>query len=159
MNADELNWFAGLLEGEGSFFPGSPSCPHLPVLTISMADEDVMQRVGRILGRSVRVIPPRREGWRFTYAVTIKGAGAVSWMQQLRPLMGQRRQAQIDRALSTYAPRSKQRLDDERASRALSLLAAGASVREVADRFAVSIWCIYDLRLGRTHRHLARSSS
>jgi hypothetical protein len=29
-------------------------------------------------------------------------------------------------------------------------------VREVARRYGVSVWCIYDLRSGRTHKHLAR---
>ena len=28
--------------------------------------------------------------------------------------------------------------------------------RDVAERFGTSIWCIYDLRLGRTHAHLDR---
>ena len=35
-------------------------------------------------------------------------------------------------------------------------LPKGESVRQVAERFGTSIWCIYDLRLGRTHTHLAR---
>jgi hypothetical protein len=29
----------------------------------------------------------------------------------------------------------------------------------VAERFGTSIWCIYDLRLGRTHAHLARPAA
>jgi hypothetical protein len=33
-------------------------------------------------------------------------------------------------------------------------LSAGDTVRAVAERFGVSVWCIYDLRLGRTFRHL-----
>jgi transposase len=48
-------------------------------------------------------------------------------------------------------------LDDVAAREALALLANKAAVREVAKRFGVSIWCIYDLRLGRTHKHLDRS--
>jgi hypothetical protein len=70
--------------------------------------------------------------------------------------MGSRRQAQIDRALASYAPRPVALLTDEAATAALDALAGAASVKSVAERFGVSIWCIYDLRLGRTFKHLAR---
>jgi transposase len=48
-------------------------------------------------------------------------------------------------------------LGDERAAEALARLAGGESVREVAERFGTSVWCIYDLQLGRTHTHLSRA--
>jgi hypothetical protein len=76
-------------------------------------------------------------------------------MTLLRPLMGSRRQGQIDRALASYAPRPVALLTDEAARAALDALVGGASVKSVAERFGVSIWCIYDLRLGRTFKHLA----
>jgi hypothetical protein len=63
---------------------------------------------------------------------------------------------QIDRALACYAPRPVALLDDKTASAALRALAAGTSVKDVATRFGVSVWCIYDLRLGRTFKHLER---
>jgi hypothetical protein len=152
----DLHWLAGLLEGEGSFFPGAPSSPHLPVLQIQMIDEDVMNRVGELMDRGVyRCRPPRPE-WSVTYVVRVKGAPAVAWMRLLRPLLGKRRQAQIDRSIASYASKSNQKLYDWRARRALELLGQGLSVRTVASRFDVSIWCIYDLRLGRTHKHLSR---
>jgi hypothetical protein len=50
-------------------------------------------------------------------------------------------------------------LSDEAARTGLDALAGGASVKHVAERFGVSIWCIYDLRLGRTFKHLARARS
>lgn len=77
-------------------------------------------------------------------------------MTLLRPLMGSRRQAQIDRAVACYAPRPVALLNDETARAALDALAAGDTVKDVAARFGVSIWCIYDLRLGRTFKHLPR---
>jgi hypothetical protein len=88
--------------------------------------------------------------------VRVQGAAAVRWMTLLRPVMGSRRQAQIDRALACYAPRPVALLSDETARVALEELAAGATVKAVASRFGVSIWCIYDLRLGRTFKHLPR---
>jgi hypothetical protein len=36
------------------------------------------------------------------------------------------------------------------------MLAGGSSVRDVAEQLGTSIWCIYDLRLGRTHAQLPR---
>jgi len=77
-------------------------------------------------------------------------------MKRLRALMGTRRQQQIDRAAATYGPDPRRLLNDERAAEALRRLAQGESVRDVAERFGTSIWCIYDLRLGRTHTHLER---
>jgi hypothetical protein len=79
-------------------------------------------------------------------------------MERLHPLMGERRKAQIERALACYAPDPTRHLDDGRAAEALEHLSRGASVRAVAERFGTSIWCIYDLRSGRTHKHVPRPS-
>jgi hypothetical protein len=152
----ELHWLAGLLEGEGSFMVGPPSNPRMPIISVHMTDEDVMARLGRIFARTVHVVRPRNPRWRMTYPVRVQGGNAVRWMTLLRPLMGARRQAQIDRALASYDPRPSALLTDDTARAALGALAAGESVKVVAERFGVSIWCIYDLRLGRTFKHLAR---
>ena len=77
-------------------------------------------------------------------------------MTLLRPLMGSRRKAQIDRALACYDPHPVALLNDDTARAALRALASGGAVKAVADRFGVSIWCIYDLRLGRRYKHLDR---
>jgi hypothetical protein len=152
----DLHWLAGLLEGEGSFLAGPPSAPRSPAVQVAMADRDVVERAGGLLGVAVMVVPSRREGWRTAYSVRVRGAPAVLWMERLRPLMGTRRKAQIDRAIASWGPDPRQLLNDERAAAALARLAAGESVRQVAERFGTSVWCIYDLRLGRTHAHLSR---
>ena len=152
----DLHWLAGLLEGEGTFMTGPPSSPGLPVVAVNMTDHDVMARLGRIFGRKVHTLKPRNARWRTSYQVRVNGGAAVRWMTLLRPLMGSRRQGQIDRALASYAPRPVALLTDEAACTALDALAGGASVKRVAERFGVSVWCIYDLRLGRTFKHLAR---
>jgi hypothetical protein len=152
----ELHWLAGLLEGEGSFMAGPPSNPRMPVISVHMTDEDVMARLGRIFARKVYMVMPRNPRWRTTYQVRVQGGNAVRWMTLLRPLMGARRQAQIDRAIASYDPRPSALLTDQAACVALRALATGDSVKAVAERFGVSIWCIYDLRLGRTFKHLAR---
>ena len=152
----DLHWLAGLLEGEGSFLCGPPSAPRAPVLALSMTDEDVVARVATMFGRKAHRWQPRNERWRATWLVRITGAKAVAWMTVLHPLMGDRRRRQIDRAVASYEPRSVELFDDEGARRALELLASGSSVREVAELFGASVWCIYDLRGGRTRRHLPR---
>jgi hypothetical protein len=156
LSTAELHWLAGLLEGEGTFMTGPPSNPRMPVLAINMTDKDVMARVGRIFDRKVQRVRPRNTRWKTSYQLRVQGAAAVRWMILLRPLLGARRQAQIDRALACYAPRPVALLDDEAARAALHALANGISVKEVAARFDVSVWCVYDLRLGRTFKHLDR---
>ncbi len=156
MSSQELHWLAGLLEGEGSFFRGSPSAPHSPVLTLQMTDEDVVARAALMFGRKVSSWQSPNPRWQRTFIVRLKGIKAVAWMTAVRPLMGQRRQMQIDQAVASYAPGQVALLDDDAARRALALLAGGASVKDVAARFGTSIWCIYDLRGGRTLKRLPR---
>jgi hypothetical protein len=151
----DLAWLAGLIEGEGTFLTGPPSAPRSPAVQLSMVDRDVVERAGTLLG--VTVVPSRREGWKTAYCVRVRGSRAVLWMKRLRPLMGARRRDQIDRAVASYGPDPRRLLDDERASEALARLARGESVRQVATRLGTSIWCIYDLRLGRTHTHISRA--
>jgi hypothetical protein len=159
ISTENLHWLAGILEGEGSFLAAPPSSPRSPAVQVSMTDRDVVRRAGDLLGVSVTVVPSRREGWQDAYSARVRGERAVRWMRRLRPLMGRRRQAQIDRAVSTYAPDPRRLLSEERAKDALLRLARGESVRQVAERLGTSIWCIYDLRLGRTHAHLPRPAA
>ena len=152
----DLYWLAGLLEGEGTFIAGPPSAPRTPAVQISMADRDIIDRVAKLMDCAVSVVPARREGWRAAYCARVRGPRAVEWMHRLRPFLGQRRRAQIDRAIASYAPDPTRRLDDQRAEKALDRLSRGESVKEVAAHFGTSIWCIYDLRAGRTHGHITR---
>ena len=156
VESTDLYWLAGLLEGEGSFLTGPPSAPRYPVLALQMTDRDVVARVAAMFGRKLGRWQSRRAREQPVFLVRITGAKAVAWMNALRPLMGERRRAQIDRAVASHAPRPTARLDEATARQALGLLATGSTVRDVAERFGTSIWCIYDLRLGRTHKQIAR---
>ena len=152
----ELHWLAGLLEGEGSFLTGPPSAPRYPVLALQMIDQDVVARVAVMFDRKLGRWQSRHAREQPVFLVRITGAKAVAWMMALRPLMGERRRRQIDRAVASHAPTPTARLDEATARQALNLLATGSTVREVAEQFGTSIWCIYDLRGGRTHRNLPR---
>jgi hypothetical protein len=135
---------------------GPPSAPRSPVIQFWMNDRDVVERAGAMLDSAVNVVQPRRAPWKTAYAVRLRGARAVVWMRRLRPYMGTRRRAQIDRALASFGPDPRRLLDETRAVEALRRLAAGESVKAVAERFGTTIWCIYDLRGGRTHAHVPR---
>jgi hypothetical protein len=100
-----LSWAAGLLEGEGSFTKGPPSKSTMPRITLQMTDLDVIRKIGAVfkvtpclIRRSTR---PQRKP---IYACALVGSRAVALMKQLRPYMGIRRQAQIDKALANYKP-------------------------------------------------------
>jgi hypothetical protein len=123
-----------------------------------MTDRDVVERAAAMLDSGVMVVAPRQAHWKTTYAVRLRGPRAVVWMRRLWRLMGTRRREQIDRAIASYGPDPRRVLDDVRAAEALKRLAAGESVKKVAEQFSTSIWTMYDLRLGRTYRHLPRSA-
>jgi len=101
----EFYWLAGILEGEGSFMAGPPSKPNLPSIQMTTTDEDIARRVASLLGVKHRAISNERHarrGWKQAYFVTLKGERAYHMMGYLRPLMGQRRQQQIDKARSCF---------------------------------------------------------
>jgi hypothetical protein len=98
----ELHWLAGILEGEGSFLAGPPSAPNKPRIALQMCDEDVVARVAALFG--IKYQTSNRGVYKTIYVLTFKGFRAVTLMQQLRPLMGRRRQQQIDNAVRGYVP-------------------------------------------------------
>jgi hypothetical protein len=98
-----------------------------------MIDRDVMVRAAQVMGCNLTIVHPRKKHWKEAYSLRVRGARAVDWMKALRPLLGERRRTQIDRAVASYAPRSNQRLDDEAATTALKMLRHGASVRDTAE--------------------------
>lgn len=98
-----IAWLAGLLEGEGTF----TSMTNYPLISVEMADLDVMQRAAQILDAHVRPRTTERgpaRGWSPTFCMAVSGARASDWMKALRPWMGERRRGQIDRALAAYRP-------------------------------------------------------
>ncbi len=98
----ELYWLAGWLEGEGSFVRPPPSSPRGPRIVGQCRDIDVIEEVGRL----VKVKPVRsggqrakEKGWSQCWRITRAGGRAVTIMQSIRGIMGQRRQEQIDAAI------------------------------------------------------------
>lgn len=99
-----IGWAAGLLEGEGSFILRKGQRPEV---RCAMTDEDVVRRLGRVLGcggvygpfekyfNGARV----KDQWVFSCQ---SQRDSVDLMLELRPWMGSRRQAQIDACLAGW---------------------------------------------------------
>lgn len=100
-----IAWLAGLLEGEGTF-SGHAGYPRV---SVQMCDRDVLERARDVMrspnvwlkGRSEYA---RLRGWSRTYATAATGLRGAELMVKLRPLMGERRQREIDQALAAYEP-------------------------------------------------------
>lgn len=144
------HWLAGLLEGEATFLKGPPSSPAYPIVRLLMTDADVVERVAAIFGRRTNVHPPRQSHHKMAYSATIKGGKAVSLMQQIRPLMGARRQAAIDVAIQASAVAREQGryLTHSAAEQILAERSGGAHAMDVAARHGVSKSLVYKLTQG-----------
>lgn len=99
-----MHWLAGLLEGEGCF-TSSGSYPHV---SVQMCDRGVVARAAALMGAlSVREATRERDlalGWSRSYVASVVGARAAALMRELRPLLGTRRGAHVDRVLAAYVP-------------------------------------------------------
>lgn len=103
----ELEWLAGILEGEGSFsvnYSHGKDKVGYPDISLSMSDRDVVERVCRLLEVRLKGYQSKRRTKngklvKFAWTSKLKGARAAGWMQTLFPFMGIRRQEQIGLAL------------------------------------------------------------
>lgn len=104
MTRADRYWLAGFLEGEGSFTvqnrlsaSGNP-CQRWAV-TVGSTDLDVLTRAAEIM--CARLYGPvERAGRKPIWSAQLRSKGAVLKLAtDLRPLMGERRRAQIDKML------------------------------------------------------------
>ena len=96
----DIAWLAGLLEGEGSFFYKTS-----PAIRLKMADRDVVERAGRLLG--VRQVMPqqpdkRHPEWKLQYLAQLYSAPAAGWMMTIYQFMGVRRKERIRDVLARW---------------------------------------------------------
>jgi hypothetical protein len=157
MKQTELYWLAGILEGEGSFMKPSPSTPRLPRVSVQMTDEDVIARVATLIGNKYQTcIDVKNPTYKPLHSVKTVGKKAVDLMRLLRPLMGIRRQKQIDAALATYTtyvPRSPRRkLDAQGIANVVMLANSGLPQREIGDAMGICHSSVSRILAGRTYR-------
>jgi hypothetical protein len=102
MDIKNLQWLAGLLEGEGCF----SYCGKSPTITLVMVDRDVVDKAAELL--NAPLYGPRSHyadrGWQPTYCCKVYGPHAASWMMTLFPLMGMRRRLAIQKTLAIWKP-------------------------------------------------------
>lgn len=136
-------WFylAGFLEGEGSFLKGPPSAPGICRITFSTTDEDVATVVAELLGSNVNGPYMAKKSTKPYFVVASKGCKAWWQMHYIRPLMGVRRQKEIDDALKDGSPfpnAKKRKLSDSDVTEIRKLvLEYSVSQRVVAKQFDV----------------------
>jgi hypothetical protein len=131
----QLAWLAGLLEAEGTFLQPTPSEPRFPIVACQMTDRDVVERVGSLFGCVVKAIP-RTGRHRTLYATRIKGSRAVLLMRDLAPIMGERRNHAIARALANYEPPTRKL--DFAAAEIIRDFQSDVSVSRLAREFGVT---------------------
>src|SRR6266851_166503 len=114
MTEIELAWLAGLLEGEGSFGFGVIKRPDRQSDTsyirvrLSMTDHDVIQRAANLTGAPV-CGPYRGKSGKDKpiWCADVPGYKAEIIMRQILPFMGERRTAQITKALEHWDARPR----------------------------------------------------
>jgi len=160
MHRDDLLWLAGLLEGEGSFMKGPPSRPHIPAISISMTDEDVIERVGQLLQAKPTVSKRgANRGWKPAYIVCLRGSRALELMKELRPLMGRRRQSQIDAAVASYRrkPNPTYKLTQGEVLVIRRRADAGEELRVIAKDYGVDHSLVWRIKKRIIHKNLGLS--
>ena len=161
----ELYWLAGLLEGEGSFMKGPPSAPKRPRISLSMTDEDIVAKAASLFGCNYAKVASKRyarNGWKTPYRVIVRGKRAVEFMKLLRPLMGTRRQQQIDKAIKSYddsdgyrrSGKTRAALTEPEIIDVKQRLENGESQRSIADDLDIGRHVIADISAERTWKHI-----
>jgi DNA-binding transcriptional regulator YiaG len=136
----DLYWLAGYLEGEGSFIAGSPSDPNNPGISVCSTDEDVIRKVARLFGVNYCQVRKNKKNinWKKVWAVKKRGFHAVELMQSLKPLMGLRRQHQIDVAVASYDFSKKKRLSESEVAEIRNLCTTNIKQAKIAAMFGTS---------------------
>lgn len=157
MEDRDLYWLAGLLEGEGSFLKGPPSAPNNLRIALAMTDKDVVERVRDLFGVQVlHTRQPKEAHWKVSYQTLISGIKAMTLMLKLQPLMGERRQQQIQAALESHSPTYKKdrRLDssrftEEQIKGAKTLIQEGKRNRDIAEETGLPPYIVRDIKSGK----------
>lgn len=150
-HTNSLHWLAGLLEAEGSFMKGNPSNPNQAIISIQMTDKDVMENVASFFGTTLSSYTPKgrtkdntRE-FKKVYLCQLRGTRARKLMTDLKPLMGVRRQAQIQKALDSYNPnalddanKKKMVISDSELGKIYKARQSGETLERIAFRYGVT---------------------
>jgi hypothetical protein len=151
MSDQELYWLAGLLEGKGSFMCGPPSAANTITIALTMTDADIVARVAALWSVSFHEVGQKRgriRGWRPAFHAHLRGEAAAELMRRLHPLMGQRRQKQIESALASYNPYARCKLRPEQIAEIRIQLAEGRKHGEIAKLYGVDRSTVSHIKAG-----------
>lgn len=154
MKEQDFYWLVGLLEGEGTFLAPPPSSPRTPIIAVVMTDLDIVSRVAGLFG--VSYIHTRKhdkdKNWKDCFRVALKGVKAVDLMLRLHPHMGERRQSQINKALSgeCMKPARGKKLHREKVDEIRALLGKKTQT-QIAKEFGISRTTVRGIRDGRLY--------
>ena len=118
----DIHWLAGLLEGEGCFQANRNVAS--PMISLSMADSDVVQKVSVLWRSKISSHVPKPNPLRYplagpqptykrVYTTRVYGSRAAGWGMTLYCLMGERRKKGIHDILAMWR-RSKRRPNKEK---------------------------------------------
>lgn len=155
MDVNDKFWLAGYLEGEGSFLKPSPSAPNNPGISACSTDEDVIQHVAEILGVSYCEAKKKSKNPKHkrVWVVKKRGYHAVQIMREIQPLMGKRRQSQIQTAIDSYdATKSKgHKLTPEEVEQIKVLCQTALSQKAIAKQCGVCRELVNRIKNGKAH--------
>ena len=152
INERDLYWLAGLLEGEGCFAQSGYSSI---IVSLHMTDRDVVLRASLLMGEPPPKVGRRRRsasGRKDSWVTRVCGDRAISLMELLLPLMGERRKTKIRNLLNwakqrpgVYKPLTSHQVQLIRQAHA-----AGTNLQsELANQFGVSQQTISNVVLRR----------
>lgn len=145
----DLAWLAGLLEGEGHFLRGG--------VRVRMTDRDVVERAGTMMGTRPRVERARRPNWAPVWEAAAVNAAGRELARRLWPLLGQRRQRQVDAMAGAVvaSPTGVRTIPAERAARNREIarrILDGETGPALAAEYAMTHQNVY--YIAKTYRHL-----
>ena len=96
-----IEWLAGLLEGEGCFGFQSHRKWN-PRIDLAMTDEDVVARASSLMKDGKYWTRYSHVGHKTQYCLRITGPRAIQWMMTLYLLMGHRRRGKIKEIITRW---------------------------------------------------------
>lgn len=101
VDRNTLYWLAGILEREGSFmvvgFEKQEKATYPVIINVGMTDYDIIKKIADIWHISPYKFDSSNTDYKPVYKLKIFGYKALKWMKKLYPLMGKRRQKQIEK--------------------------------------------------------------
>lgn len=115
MNTNELNWLAGLLEGEGCFSIRDTLRNKGLGVSCSMTDKDVIDKIHSLVGfGSIFTVSSRQINHQIQYKWNSSKRNDVVWLiEQLLPFMGERRSNKIQEMLKFHSNHPMVRMRQE----------------------------------------------